>query len=80
MTGEETGSLLSGASDTDYAGGVYHGKIIFPSQYPFRQGNSTFPPIPFPFPPLPSHSSDGAHPHAVHSECPTSSTLFILQR
>ena len=32
---------LEGASDTPYAGGVYHGKIVFPSQYPFRPPSIT---------------------------------------
>ena len=27
---------LEGASDTAYAGGTYHGKIIFPKEYPFK--------------------------------------------
>ena len=28
--------VLEGDAASDYAGGVYHGKIMFPSQYPFR--------------------------------------------
>ena len=28
--------LLDGAVDSPYAGGRYHGKVVFPSQYPFR--------------------------------------------
>jgi len=28
--------VLEGDASTEYAGGVYHGKITFPSQYPFR--------------------------------------------
>ena len=27
---------LEGPSDTDFEGGVYHGKITFPKQYPFK--------------------------------------------
>eukprot|EP00884_Botryococcus_braunii_P008874 jgi/Botrbrau1/17989/Bobra.0460s0005.1 len=28
--------VLEGAEGTEYEGGVYHGKIIFPAQYPFQ--------------------------------------------
>ena len=28
--------VLEGDAASEYAGGVYHGKITFPSQYPFR--------------------------------------------
>ena len=28
--------VLLGLPDSDYAGGVYHGKIVFPSTYPFK--------------------------------------------
>lgn len=28
--------VLSGPSDSVYAGGVYHGKLVFPPQYPFK--------------------------------------------
>ncbi|KAG1660784.1 hypothetical protein FOA52_011325 [Chlamydomonas sp. UWO 241] len=28
--------VLEGAAGTDYSGGVYHGKIVFPAQYPFK--------------------------------------------
>lgn len=27
---------LEGAKGTDYAGGVYHGKVTFPNDYPFK--------------------------------------------
>lgn len=28
--------VLEGAADSDYAGGYYHGRIIFPTHYPFK--------------------------------------------
>ena len=28
--------VLLGLPDSDYAGGVYHGKIVFPAAYPFK--------------------------------------------
>ncbi|GAX82494.1 hypothetical protein CEUSTIGMA_g9921.t1 [Chlamydomonas eustigma] len=28
--------VLEGAQGTEYEGGVYHGKIVFPAQYPFK--------------------------------------------
>ena len=28
--------VLEGAKDTDYQGGLYHGKLVFPPQYPFK--------------------------------------------
>lgn len=28
--------VLEGQDDTPYEGGYYHGKIIFPPQYPFK--------------------------------------------
>lgn len=28
--------VLQGAKDSDYEGGVYHGKVVFPSQYPYK--------------------------------------------
>ena len=27
---------IKGAPDSDYEGGLYHGKIIFPTDYPFK--------------------------------------------
>ena len=27
---------IRGADDTDFAGGVYHGRIILPTEYPFK--------------------------------------------
>jgi hypothetical protein len=28
--------VLEGAADSEYAGGVYHGRLVFPAQYPFK--------------------------------------------
>ena len=28
--------VISGPADTPYAGGQYHGKLIFPSDYPYK--------------------------------------------
>ncbi len=32
---------LEGAAETPYARGVYHGKIVFPPQYPFKPPSLT---------------------------------------
>ncbi len=28
--------VLEGQPDSEYAGGVYHGKVTFPAQYPYK--------------------------------------------
>ena len=33
---------IRGAPDTDFAGGVYHGRILLPSEYPFKPPNIVF--------------------------------------
>ena len=33
---------IRGASDTDFAGGVYHGRILLPPEYPFKPPNIVF--------------------------------------
>jgi ubiquitin-conjugating enzyme E2 J2 len=34
--------VLEGASDSEYAGGIYHGKLVFPAQYPFKPPSISF--------------------------------------
>ena len=30
---------IRGAADTEFEGGVYHGRIVFPSEYPMKPPN-----------------------------------------
>jgi ubiquitin-conjugating enzyme E2 J2 len=34
--------VLEGAADSEYAGGIYHGKLVFPAQYPFKPPSISF--------------------------------------
>ncbi|KAI6184947.1 Ubiquitin--protein ligase [Aphelenchoides bicaudatus] len=34
---------LRGPPDTDYSGGIYHGRIILPNEYPMKPPNSNDP-------------------------------------
>ena len=33
---------IRGAADTDFAGGIYHGRILLPPEYPFKPPNIVF--------------------------------------
>ena len=34
--------IIRGPSDTDYVGGVYHGRIMLPAEYPFKPPDFMF--------------------------------------
>lgn len=35
-------STIRGAPDTDFAGGIYHGRILLPPEYPFKPPHVVF--------------------------------------